>query len=152
MLDFVIIGAQKAGSTYLQDCMAEHHQIYLMPGECVAFEDPEYEKYRLGQLDEVRGRAGRRLAGVKRPTYLPSSVVAGRIAAHCPRAKLIAALRDPIARAISAYFHYMTFGSLPIAPIETGMQRIIEGEYTQRFPRAPEVIEYGKYHTHLMNY
>ena len=37
--DFFVIGAQKAGSTYLLQCLGEHPQIYMPPDEVAFFED-----------------------------------------------------------------------------------------------------------------
>jgi hypothetical protein len=62
-----------------------------------------------------------------------------------PRVRLIAVLRDPIDRAISAYFHYMRYGMLPVLPIEQGLARLMEGQIAPEWPRATEVLDFGKY-------
>ncbi|MCH7980754.1 MAG: hypothetical protein IID59_04545 [Proteobacteria bacterium] len=39
--DFVIIGAQKSASTFLQECIREHPAVYMNREEDAFFEDPE---------------------------------------------------------------------------------------------------------------
>jgi hypothetical protein len=153
MLDFLIVGAQKCGTTYLQSCLAQHPAIYMPAGESRIFDDPEYSSGSVAdQFAKIRRQAGRKLAGIKRPTLLERRESAERIHRHCPNAKLIVLLRDPISRAVSAYFHQMYYGFLPIEPIELGLRNILDGKYHDRFPRSHEIIDFGKYEMHLVNY
>jgi len=153
MLDFVIIGAQKGGSTYLQKCLQEHPGIFIERGENRAFEDPEYGQDGIQQLEKtLRNVPAGKVRGIKRPSYLGHPEWAERIALYAPHTKLIATLRSPVERAISAYYHYMRLGLLPIVPVENGMAAILEGEYRDRFPASEEIVEYGFYHRHIKHY
>jgi hypothetical protein len=63
--------------------------------------------------------------------------------------KLIAVLRNPVERAVSAYFHYMATGLLPIVAAEEGLTRLLAGEEDPRFPRGAEVLRFGLYARNL---
>ncbi len=153
MLDFVIIGAQKAASTFLQRAIQQHPETFLPYGETPFFQDPDYNRDDLGPLQHaVAGAAPGQLKGIKRPNYLGQPEVPARIALHFPRIRLIAVLREPVSRAVSAYFHYMASGFLPILPIEEGMPRLLDGTMDRRWAVAEAVLDYGRYATHLKRY
>ena len=40
--DFVIIGAMKAASTLITECLRQHPEVYMPRGETPYFRDPEY--------------------------------------------------------------------------------------------------------------
>ena len=111
---FVVIGAQKSASTFLQRCLADHPEMWLPRGETTFFEDPTYEASRLSDLERMFSRRRERVLGMKRPSYLSRPEVPGRIRRDLPNVKLIAVLREPISRAVSAYFHMVGGGYLPL--------------------------------------
>ncbi|MEQ8838106.1 MAG: sulfotransferase, partial [Lacipirellulaceae bacterium] len=150
--EFVVIGAQKAGSTYVLRCLEEHPEIFMPPYEVAFFEGELYSPERMDAFEShfQAAQAGQ-LVGFKRPNLLGLPECPERLAKHLPEAKLIAVLRNPVARAVSAYFHYMKTGFLPIVPLEVGMPKILDGQYTE-YPRASEVLTFGLYGEHLANY
>lgn len=151
--NFVVIGAQKAASTYVMQALSQHPEIFIYPRELPFFEDPDYggstfEKF----CARFTAAKGKRVIGFKRPNYLAKAECPERICRHLPAAKLVAILRNPIERAVSAYFHYMTSGFIPIRPLNQGMADIIEGRYSGVFPASTDIIEYGFYAKHLQRY
>lgn len=152
-LDFVIVGAQKAGSTHLGACLADHPEVFLCPDEVPYFEDPFYLTTPAWELDRVFAKAqpGQR-RGIHRPDYLARPECPARIKADAPDARILAVLRDPVARAVSAYCWYVQFGLLPFAPAEVGLARLLAGWSDPGYPRAGEVIEYGFYVRYLRRY
>ena len=150
--DFFVIGAQKAGSTWLLKCLGEHPDIFMPPEEIAFFEDDLYDAARIGNFAShfAAAKPGQ-LVGVKRPNLLGHPECIERLHRHMPELKLVVVLRDPIERAVSAYFHYMGTGLLPIVPIEQGLPRILDGE-CDRYPRAGEIVEFSLYHRHLQDY
>lgn len=149
---FLVIGAQKAGSTYVLECLRAHPEIYMPRAEVPFFEGELYHADRLDQFERHFDAAcAGQIIGVKRPNWLGSPECPSRIAKHLPEVKLIAILRNPVERAVSAYFHYMASGFIPIRPIEVGMPDLLDGKY-DHLPRAREIIEFGFYRKHLMNY
>jgi hypothetical protein len=151
--DFVIIGAQKSASTFLQTCLNDHPDIYLPRGETPFFESPDYEQSDLIDLESLFDQRHERCIGIKRPNYIGKPEVAGRIQHHLPDSKIIAILRNPVHRAVSAYYHNIRYGFLPPLPVEIGMNRILsEPSFSIKYKRAPEIIEFGYYFKYLSQY
>ncbi len=111
--NFLILGAQKAGTTPLYHALGQHPEIFTSP---VA--EPHY--FSLGDLEAARriaadtvadyrklfAGAGRaRAVGEASTTYLESARAARRIRELIPEARLIAVLRDPAER---AHAHYLS--------------------------------------------
>ena len=150
--NFVIIGAQKSASTFIQACLSEHSEIYMPSGETAFFESPDYENNSISSLEKLfEGREGK-LLGIKRPAYIGKPEVPDRISNVLPNAKLIAVLRNPVERAISAYHHNIKYGFIPPLKIEDGMRMILDGIYNEKYKRSQEIIEFGKYYKYLTEY
>ena len=150
--NFLILGAQKSASTFIQDCLSEHPEVFMPENETPFFESPDYENGELIELESLFDGRGERLLGIKRPAYLAKPEVPERIAQHIPDAKLVAILRNPLERSISAYYHNMRYGFIPPRNIEAGLRDIITGKYEFDYPRSGEIIEFGRYHKHLQRY
>jgi hypothetical protein len=152
-IDFAIVGAQKAGSTQLGACLLDHPEICLCADEVPYFQDPFYENSQPAELERVfaRRRPGQ-LRGIHRPDYLARPECPARIAADAPGARILVVLRDPAARAISAYFWYLQFGMLPLEPVDIGLTKLLDGWTDPRYPHAGEILEYGRYAAHLRRY
>ncbi len=155
MPDFVIIGAQKAASTYVQLSLRDHPQVYLPYSETPFFQDPDYDPDRLDILEsyfEDADLSDVRQLGIKRPDYLGRAECPKRIHRHIPDAKLIVVLRDPVQRLVSAYYHYVKTGFIPPVHVNEGVPKILSGEWDKKYPRSVEIIEYGMYYKHLKRY
>ncbi|HEX2699644.1 MAG TPA: sulfotransferase [Acidimicrobiales bacterium] len=152
-LDFVIIGAQRAGSTHLNASLHTHPEVFLCPDEVPYFEERFFSTTPPSVLRSVFAEAapGQRL-GIQRPEYLAAPGCARRIQAVAPDARILAVLREPVSRAVSAYFWYVQFGLLPLAPLDVGMARLLDGWADPAYPRAADILEYGLYGTHLRSY
>ncbi|MFW9887110.1 MAG: sulfotransferase domain-containing protein [Candidatus Thorarchaeota archaeon] len=153
-IDFLVIGAQKAGSTLIHKFLLDHPAVSTPDQEIPYFEDPNYNPDQImATLLKLFQKASKnKIKGIKRPDYLARPECPSRIARHLPNAKLIVTIRNPIDRAISAYFHHMRNGFIPIRPLDEGIQNIKNGVYIKRYPRSQEIIEYGFYHKHLSRY
>lgn len=153
---FVVIGAQKSASTFLQDQMAQHPGIEIAEGEVRYFEDPFYSPEAVASLPGLfHGSAADTLRGIKRPDYLGRPEVAERLHRHLPEALLFAVIRDPVPRAVSAYYHYVRHGFLPLLPLDEAFEALLADGSTSmaaRYPRSPEVLDYGLYGKHLQRY
>ncbi|WP_424938729.1 sulfotransferase family protein [Algiphilus sp.] len=148
---FAIIGAQKTGSTYVHGLLQSHPEIYLPTEEVRFFEDPEYGEGHLETLRELFVGRSERLLGIKRPDYLARPEVPQRLRRHLPNIKLVAILRNPIERLVSAYYYYVKLGFLPPLHINEGLRRILDGDDLGSI-RTPELIDYGRYGQHLERY
>jgi sulfotransferase family protein len=152
--DFVIIGAQKAGSTGLMQHLAAHPHLYLPDHETRYFRDPWFQFESPSVLADAVDTAepGVRRRGIKCPDYLALPEAPQRIVDALGTVELIAVLREPVDRAISSYFWAMQWGLVPLEPVESGLRKILDGEWAALHPRSTEVLEYGLYGKHLTRY
>jgi hypothetical protein len=123
-LDFVVVGAQKSGTTTLFEYLRRHPEIYLPPGKEAPFYSDDVAWEGGWDLYVQRNFAAARddeQWGTVTPQYLygsltrtvapdaledvlrPELLVPERIASHSPGALLVAVLRDPVERAYSHY-------------------------------------------------
>ncbi len=123
-------------------------------GETPYFESPDYDNNPPEALTALFDGRPEPMCGIKRPNYIGKPEVPPRIAADYPEIKLIAVLRNPTDRAISAYFHLIKAGTLPAIPIEQGMTALLDQNpaFLNKHPRAHEILEFGKYHKYLSMY
>jgi hypothetical protein len=107
--DFLIIGAQKAGTTSVYDSLTEHPRVLPARKKEIRFFDRHWERgtnwYRWNFPTRWAMRAGndRRLTGEATPDYLVDPRVPARVAGLVPGCKLIVLLRHPVDRALSQY-------------------------------------------------
>jgi hypothetical protein len=117
--DFVIIGAQKGGTSFLYYLLALHPLVEpAARKELHFFDQPELfdngaEWYRrcFPRLSSKDGQ--RSITGEATPYYLFDPPVAKRMAEIVPKARLIALLRNPIDRAYSHYQMQVKRGTEP---------------------------------------
>lgn len=105
-IDFVIIGAQKSGTTSMHEVMKMHPQIAMPTSkEAPVFNDPmltpEHIRDRLKPL--FPGAGNSKLKGKATPQYMPSRTAREALYAINPQVKIIAILRDPVERSFSHF-------------------------------------------------
>lgn len=110
---FLVIGAQKSGTTSLHGYLADHPAVLCATPKEVHYFDHAYhrgEGWYLAHFPLASGGiAARARSGVApavcevTPAYLFNPLVPERASAFDPRLKLIAVLRDPVTRAYSQY-------------------------------------------------
>jgi hypothetical protein len=150
---FVVIGAQKSATTTLSEMLGVHPDVYAPRGEVGCFDDPYDEERAAAMLSQViAGRGAARSYGFKRADLLQHREGAARIARHLPNAKLFAVLREPIARTISAYFHYLRAGLLPLVSVETALRGILDGSPEWNATLGPQIIDDSHYAPQLSRY
>lgn len=150
-LDFLILGAEKSGTTWLADMLRQHPQVFIPPEKELFyfnerfFESPELPNYNATQplswyLAHFDAARPGQLRGEASPAYLWDQAAPARIAAHNPRIRLIALLRDPAERAFSQYLYYI--------------QRGVSGRMTfeQALERRPDLLTRGLYAQQLQRY
>jgi hypothetical protein len=101
--DFLILGAPKSGTTSLAAWLGAHPDVFVPPQKELHFfcRDDRWEQGLPWYEAQFDGAGRRRLAGEATPNYLDDVPSAARIAATVPSARMIAILRDPVARAWS---------------------------------------------------
>lgn len=106
-LDFIIIGAQKSGTTTLFELLKQHEMIFIPPEKELPFfgtkkEALGWQWYMQEYFHKATG-AENKLWGTVTPQYMSSENFAEKLYGVCPGAKLIAILRNPFERAYSHY-------------------------------------------------
>lgn len=125
--DFIIIGAQKGGTSSLYAYLAQHPQLLPSLKKEVHFFDGglnyNRDNYQKGQewyrahFPKKDGAASSK-AFEASPLYIFNPLVPRRIFDLIPEVKLIVLLRNPTERAISHYFHGQEKGYEPLPILE----------------------------------
>jgi hypothetical protein len=124
--DYLIIGAQRAGTTSLHRYLIQHPGVRTtLRTKGVHFFDTGYGRgmswyasrfpTRLTAWWVARRHGVELRTGEASPYYLFHPLVPGRVAEHLPQVKLIALLRDPVGRAYSHYQHEAARGFEPLS-------------------------------------
>lgn len=115
-LSFMIVGAQKAGTTALAQFLDAHPEIGMSSRKEVhLFDAPEYssdwtpedidERYRPHfEQSRFTGLPGDPVLGEATPVYLFLSDVPAELRRYNPELRVVVLLRDPVERAISHYY------------------------------------------------
>ncbi|HRA49958.1 sulfotransferase [Actinotalea sp.] len=118
--DFLIVGAQRCGTTSMFKTLAQHPTVavpFLRKG--VHYFDMHYDRgmpwyqghFPIRATSALRRRGGPRpVTGESSPFYSFHPLAAERIARDLPGIKLIMLLRDPVERAYSAHSHELARG------------------------------------------
>ena len=152
-INFIIVGAQKSGSTFLHHCIASNDSIYMPDGETPIFESPDWENGGFEKfIRNIKKLNIDKLTGIKRPKYLYMNDVPSRIKHKYSSAKIIAVLRNPLDRFKSAYFHYMRSGFLPPLPLNIGTNMLLDGKLNTKWKRSNEILEFSIYAPGIRQY
>lgn len=162
VLDFLVIGAQKTGTTSLFKYLESHPQIHMPPEKEAPFFNVD-ERFSRGWEWYVREFFGNAppdmLWGTVTPDYMADPRVPERIRSILPDVRLISLLRDPIERAYSHYlmgirkgyetrsFENVVYDSLKADALEEARKQptpnnsyIIRGEYGRILARYCELF------------
>jgi hypothetical protein len=121
--DFLILGAQKAGTTALYAYLRRHPGITGPSWKEVSYFDRHYargEAWYRGNFPNL-ARARGKLVGEASPSYLFHPLAPERVKALVPEARLIALVRNPADRAHSHYNHEVALGREPL-PFEDALE------------------------------
>jgi len=123
---FLIVGAQKSGTSSLARYLERHEDIWVHKNELHFFSLEE--RYRRGlewyeSLFEDAQDAT--IIGEKSPPYSADPVPIERIHVDLPNAKIIWIFRNPVKRAYSNYFHRIREGS-EVLPFDEAIRRNLE--------------------------
>lgn len=155
--DFIIIGAQKAGTTSLFKYLSRHPvlQPSITTKELHYF-DSNYTKGELWYRSNFPLRRAGKLYYEASPSYLLHPCVPERMAEMVPKAKLIILLRNPVERAYSSYQHQVRAGRETLSfedavaceaqRIGGDMQKILDDpSFAGKTFRRFSYVERGKY-------
>lgn len=101
-IDFLIIGAAKSATTWLQRSLQADPTIY-MPNPELHYFSREYHRGDDWYLDQYQPSDETALIGEKSNSYMEAPDAAERVAKSLPDVRLIVQLRNPVDRAYSDY-------------------------------------------------
>ncbi|MGH7443782.1 MAG: sulfotransferase family protein [Longimicrobiales bacterium] len=104
--NFLIIGAQRSGTTTLHRVVGLHPEVFTTPRkELYFFSGSKFKRGAAWYERQFRDWDGEAAVGESSPDYMLSNVAAGRIRELLPDARLILILRNPVERVYSAYWN-----------------------------------------------
>jgi hypothetical protein len=148
---FLIIGAQKCGTTSLFYYLSQHPQLNLPEIKEIHFFDLAYESgiewyYRSFPKNPFLHY---KLTGEASPYYLFHPLVPERVFKHLPKIKIIVLLRNPVDRAYSQYNHQRKLGNELIQSFEEAIineeSRISEEEEKLNLGILNESLAFRRY-------
>ncbi len=151
---FLIIGAQRGGTTSLFYYLERHEHIYgPVRNKGVHYFDTDFGRsvswYRshFPTRRSLERRGGAYAVGEASPYYLFHPEIPARVAAVMPDVLAVAVLRDPVERAISHHHHEVARGHehLPLAKALAAEEQRLAGE-TDRLAAEPTYV--SKAHMH----
>lgn len=139
--DFLFIGPDKTGSSWMYEMLRLHPQCFVPAAKDLYFFN-RYYHFGMDWYRKFFNPADAALALVKGELshdYLFSELAADRIKKQLPGVKLITCLRDPVDRTFSHYL-YLVRSGLTRAPFREALRQF------------PELIDNSQYATHLQVY
>lgn len=145
---FLIIGAAKSGTTWLQKCLNDHSQFFVPQREIHFFtrhrtnftSQAEANKWYESLFTHAKSD---QIIGENSNSYLSTPGTAERIKALLPNAKIIALLRNPVDRAYSGYCMQYRNGHATAN---------IKAYLNTNNPKLPQIICSGEYCDKLQEY
>jgi hypothetical protein len=138
--NFLYIGPDKAGSSWLHEVLIRHPEIYLSPAKDLYFFDRYFDRgipWYARQFEAADEH--QRIVGEICQDYLFHPQAAQRIDGVLGEAQLMVTLRDPADRAFSSYLYMLKHGIDP-------------GTFAEALTKRPELVEHGRYATGLRRY
>jgi hypothetical protein len=140
--DFIGIGAQRSGTSWIYACLFAHPDLFLPRKEIHFFSRQRNWQHGYEWYEELFSeRHSAKAVGEWSTSYLTDVNTPTRIRARYPGVKLLASLRNPIDRAYSNYLNDITSG---VVPRSLSFRAALEAH--------PEYIEQGLYARHLERY
>ena len=139
--DFIVIGAQKCGTTTLCRELERHPEVGLFPHKETHFFSFRYNR-GLEWYEQLFDRLNGRVKGEGSPSYTTgefSKLAAARIAADLPDVKLIFIARHPLERLPSGYTQLFDSGLKP-------------GTFEEELHKSPKLLPASCYHARLQDF
>jgi len=136
-IDFVCVGPQRTGTTWLDKMLREHHNLSLPQGvKETRFFDQYYERGYDWYASYFSNVCAGDLVGEVAPTYFDSPEVHLRISDSSPDCLIFVTLRDPAERAWSLFLHHLRKARVP-------------RNFWKASKLKPSIVRAGKYARHV---
>lgn len=141
-IDFIGIGAAKAATTWIHQCLSEHPEVCMAdPKEPAFFTNGNREKGFRWYANHFAHCSGEKLRGEISPAYLVRKEAPRLIHEAYPDVKLIISLRDPVERFISACNFKYSLGRYNTLDFSGDVETAYEPD-----------IRRGRYYRHLSRF
>lgn len=130
--NFLYIGPDKAGSTWLHEVLSEHPDIYLSPAKDLYFFDRYYTKGTRWYAGHFEDAGNEVIVGEVCQDYLSDREAPARIHQTLGTPYLMVTLRDPVDRAFSSYLYMRKHGEGP-------------STFGEALRVEPNLVEHGRY-------
>lgn len=137
--NFIYIGPDKAGSSWLHDVLIEHPQVFMTPAKDLYFFDRYYDKGLDWYAAHFERATDEKIVGEVCQDYLFHPEAAARIEASLTDPRFMVTLRDPVDRAFSSYLYMLKMGQQP-------------GSFGEALKTRPELLDHGRYGSGLARF
>ena len=151
---FFIVGAPKAGTTSLNDYLAQYPDIFIPAAKEMHFFGTDLEQKkrkeaaltREAYLDHFAAMTDETIAGEASVLYLKSETAAQEIHDFCPKARIIVMLRQPAELIYSLHAQLISQGDEDVEDFVAALALEPERKAGCRFPRGVEVADDGLFY------
>ena len=136
--NFIGIGTQRGGTTWLYNCLKEHPEVFMPKEKELSFFCSSYNKgmdYYSSFFDDYNGE---KAIGEISPSYMKRKQCAELIVKNIADVKILIVLRNPIDRAFSAYQRFSKEKN--------------EWNFKEAIGKKEGLLRNGKYYEQLVNY
>lgn len=138
--NFLYIGPDKAGSSWLHEALIRHPQVYLSQAKDLYYFDRYYTRGVAWYERQFEAATpAHKVVGEVCQDYLAFEQAPARIHATMPGCKLMLTVRDPVDRAFSSYLYMRKHGIGP-------------GTFAEALRSRPELLDHGRYGEQLQRY
>jgi Sulfotransferase family len=138
--NFIYIGPDKAGSSWLHEVLIRHESIYMPPAKDLYFFDRYYGRGLPWYLAHFDGASPQHaVVGEVCQDYLFHPEAPARIRESLDDVRFMVTLRDPAERAFSSYLYMLKQGETP-------------GTFLEALETRPELLDHGRYASNLRRF
>lgn len=138
--NFIYIGPDKAGSSWLHEVLIRHDSIFMPPAKDLYFFDRYYSRGMPWYLAHFEGAGPQHtVVGEVCQDYLFHPQAPARIRESLDDVRFMVTLRDPAERAFSSYLYMLKQGETP-------------GTFLEALESRPELLDHGRYATNLARF
>lgn len=137
--NFLYLGPDKAGSTWIHETLIRHPDIYLTPAKDLYFFDRYFDRGVDWYAKFFVDGEGAEVVGEICQDYLADPRAPERIGDVLGKPRVMVSLRDPAERAFSSYLYMRKHGEGP-------------DTFGEALQTRPELLEHGRYGSQLRRY
>lgn len=148
--NFLIVGAMKAGTTWLSYNLKNHPQVFIHREELHFFNNPQNLNRGLSWYESHFAEGKGAIAiGEKTAGYLLDPQAPERILKSLPGVRILIVLRNPVERAISQINHHIRYGSVPP---DLSTDHLLDSDAFHKIDYKYSILQRGHYFEQVERY